>query len=63
MIPKAPFQRLVREIAQQFKEDFRWQSTAVQALQEASEVFLLTEFESKLPSHDLSYNPANLPVL
>ena len=32
---KLPFQRLVREIAQDFKTDLRFQSSAVVALQEA----------------------------
>ncbi|CAA6670179.1 unnamed protein product [Spirodela intermedia] len=34
LIRKLPFQRLVREIAQDFKTDLRFQSTAVSALQE-----------------------------
>ena len=36
LIRKLPFQRLVREIAQDFKTDLRFQSSAVMALQEAS---------------------------
>ncbi|KAI3820264.1 hypothetical protein L1987_07808 [Smallanthus sonchifolius] len=36
LIRKLPFQRLVREIAQDFKTDLRFQSHAVLALQEAS---------------------------
>ncbi|PWA66317.1 RNA-directed DNA polymerase, eukaryota, Reverse transcriptase zinc-binding domain protein [Artemisia annua] len=35
LIRKLPFQRLVREIAQDFKTDLRFQSSAVAALQEA----------------------------
>jgi histone H3 len=38
LIRKLPFQRLVREIAQDFKTDLRFQTSAVLALQEASEV-------------------------
>ena len=34
LIRKLPFQRLVREIAQDFKNDLRFQSTAILALQE-----------------------------
>jgi histone H3 len=45
LIRKLPFQRLVREIAQQFKGDWRFQSTAILALQEASEAYLVTLFE------------------
>ena len=36
LIRKLPFQRLVREIAQDYKTDLRFQSSAVLALQEAS---------------------------
>lgn len=45
LIKKAPFQRLVREVAQDFKTDLRFQSSAVMALQEASEAFLVGLFE------------------
>ena len=37
LIRKLPFQRLVREIAQDFKTDLRFQGSAVLALQEAAE--------------------------
>jgi len=45
LIRKLPFQRLVREIAQDFKTDLRFQSSAVLALQEASEAYLVSLFE------------------
>jgi len=45
LIRKLPFQRLVREIAQEFKTDLRFQSSAVLALQEASESYLVGLFE------------------
>ena len=46
LIRKLPFQRLVREIAQQcFGMDYRFQSTAILALQEASEAYLVGLFE------------------
>jgi histone H3 len=45
LIRKLPFQRLVREIAQDFKTDLRFQSSAVVALQEASEAYLVGLFE------------------
>lgn len=35
------FQRLVREIAQDFKTDLRFQSSAVMALQESAEAYLV----------------------
>ena len=45
LIRKLPFQRLVREIAQDFKTDLRFQSSAVIALQEASEAYLVGLYE------------------
>ena len=45
LIRKRPFQRLVREIAQVFKTDLRFQSSAVMALQEAAEAYLVGLFE------------------
>ena len=45
LIKKAPFQRLVREVTQDFKQDLRFQSAAIMALQEASESYLVGLFE------------------
>ena len=45
LIRKLPFQRLVREIAQEFKTDLRFQGSAVLALQEAAEAYLVGLFE------------------
>ena len=45
LIRKLPFARLVREIAQDFKTDLRFQKDAVGALQEASEAYLVGLFE------------------
>jgi histone H3 len=45
LIRKLPFQRLVREIATDYKSDLRFQSQAVLALQEASEAYLVGLFE------------------
>jgi histone H3 len=45
LIRKLPFQRLVREIATEFKSDLRFQSQAVLALQEAAEAYLVGLFE------------------
>jgi len=45
LIRKLPFQRLVREIAQEFKSDLRFQGSAVLALQEAAEAYLVGLFE------------------
>ena len=44
LIRKLPFQRVVREIAGDFKSDLRFQSQAVLALQEAAEAYLVGLF-------------------
>jgi hypothetical protein len=63
------FQRLVREIAQDFKTDLRFQSSAVMALQEAAEAYLVSLFEdtnlaaihAKRVTIQVSLSPALLP--
>ena len=47
LIRKLPFQRLVKEVVQQLypTQSYKFQSTAILALQEASESFLVTMFE------------------
>lgn len=45
LIAKLPFQRLVREIAGKIQGGFRFQPSAVLALQEASESYLVGLFE------------------
>jgi histone H3/H4 len=45
LIRKLPFQRLVKEIAQDYKSDLRFQSTGILALQEAAESYLVSLFE------------------
>ena len=45
LIRKLPFQRLVREIAQDFKTDLRFQSAAVLCLQEVAEAYLVRLFD------------------
>ena len=45
LIRKLPFQRLVREIAHDFKTDLRFQSAAILCLQEAAEAYLVGLFE------------------
>jgi histone H3 len=45
LIRKLPFQRLVREVAQDFKSGLRFQSMAILALQEAAEAYLVGLFE------------------
>lgn len=45
LIRKLPFQRLVREVAADFKNDVRFGGTALLALQDASEAYLVSLFE------------------
>ena len=45
LIRKLPFQRLVREIAQDYKTDLRFQSAAILCLQEAMEAYLVRLFD------------------
>ena len=45
IINKLPFQRLVREVAQDFRTDLRFESHALMALQEASEAYLVGLFQ------------------
>jgi histone H3 len=41
LIKKLPFQRVAREIAQDYKSDMRFQSNTIQATQEATEAYLV----------------------
>ena len=45
LIRKLPFQKVVREIATQYKSDLRFQTQAILALQEACEAYLVKLFE------------------
>ena len=45
LIRRAPFQRLVREIISTYMTSWRIQATALEALQEAAESYLVTLFE------------------
>lgn len=45
LLRKLPFQRLAREIANDFRSDLKWTSTALGALQEASEMYLVGIYE------------------
>ena len=45
LIRKLPFQRLVREIAQDFKTNLRFQSAVIMCLQEAAEAYLVGLFK------------------
>jgi histone H3/H4 len=45
LLPYVPFSRVVREVAQDYKSDLRFQSSAMKALQEAAEAYLVGLFE------------------
>jgi histone H3 len=45
LIPKLPFSKVVREIAQDVKSDLRFQASAVAALQESAAAYLVGLFE------------------
>ena len=45
LIRKLPFQRLVREVALDYKSNVRFQAAAIEALQTASEAYLVGLFE------------------
>ena len=42
LVQKAPFQRLVRQLSQQHKQELRFQSSAILAIQEATEAFVVS---------------------
>ena len=50
MLPKAPFHHIVEEITNMVTagKGYHIQASALEALQEMSEAFLVNEFESKL---------------
>jgi len=45
LIRKAPFQRLVKQCSHELSVKYRWQGTALLAMQEAAEAFLVSVFE------------------
>jgi histone H3/H4 len=45
LIRRLPFSRLVKEIAQDYKTDLRFQAPAIMALQEATEAYLIALFD------------------
>ena len=46
LLRKAPFMRLVRELAQTYKSDVRFTSQAIECLQTACEAFVVRRFEN-----------------
>jgi histone H3 len=45
LIKKLPFSRLVREVSCDYKSDLKFQASAIMALQEAAEMYLVKLFE------------------
>lgn len=45
LLRRMPFQRLIKEIAQNFHREIRFQPTACEAIQEAAEAYLVGLFE------------------
>mmetsp|Transcript_28231 Transcript_28231/g.28519 ORF Transcript_28231/g.28519 Transcript_28231/m.28519 type:complete len:141 (+) Transcript_28231:89-511(+) len=48
LIPKISFQKLVREISQDYKADLRYQASAILAIQEGAEAYLVGLFEDAM---------------
>ena len=66
LIRKLPFQRLVREIAYDIKSDVRFQSSAILALQEISESYLVSLFEDTqlcaIHAHRVTIKPKDIQL-
>jgi histone H3 len=60
LIRKAPFQRLVKEIATNLKSDLRMQSLALLALQEVLEAYLVRLFED---SNDCAIHAKHVTIM
>ena len=60
LLSKAPFRRLVREIAGDYKHDLRWTRGALECLQEAGEKFLVDNFEQ---AHDLALHSGRVTLM
>ena len=66
LIRKLPFQRLVREVAEKFKQDLRFNSHAIMALQEAAEAYLVGLFEDtnlcSIHAHRVTIMPKDIQL-
>jgi histone H3 len=60
LIRKAPFQRLVKEIATNLKSDLQMQSTTLLALQEALQAYLVRLFED---SNDCAIHAKRVTII
>lgn len=66
LIKKAPFRRLVRELAREVRMDVRFPESAIDALQEASEAYLTALFEDTnilaLHAHRVTIMPKDMQL-
>lgn len=66
LLRKLPFQRLVREVAENFKTELRFQGSAIMALQEASESYLVGLMEDSylctIHAHRVTLMPKDLQL-
>lgn len=66
-IPRLPFQRLVREICEQWRIGFRWAASALLCFQEITEDWLIEFYEDSYVlaafAHRLTIMPRNFEVL
>ncbi|KAH7700207.1 Protein HIS-42 [Aphelenchoides avenae] len=67
LIPRAPFFRLVREVAQDFARDIRFQERALLCIQEAAESYLTYLFEdanlAALHAHRVTIMPRDIALV
>jgi len=63
---RLPFQRLVREITQFFKTDMRFQESAIAAIQESAEAYLISIFEDTnlcaIHAHRITIQPRDMQL-
>lgn len=66
LVPRASFQRVVREIALEFKSDARFTASALQALQTETEAFAIELFEETLllalHAHRITIKPNDMEL-
>ena len=60
LLPKLPFKWLVREIVHEINGELRFQSEALEVLQEAAEAYIVNEFERESYFPDFSSDFTNI---
>ena len=56
IIPRMPFGRVVREVALDYRQGLRFQASAIEAIQEAAEAYLVSLFEGILSHSILTFS-------